>query len=161
MHQAVHFRSQVTIYACAADELEKGLLLNQTWKDAAEHRQFQENFCESLRNLQDRQSGDTAAQTLKRFVTAAEGLNQLAPDSVPAVYYLAKAHRLQVQPMLIDINPTNRPSVSKQLGDTASAVKSTMESAQSGTLPEWNRFADNYRRLSIDLSNLMQAAQCP
>lgn len=148
-------------YACASDELEKGLVLNRTWKDAAVHRQFQENLCESLRNLQDRQSGQTAAKTLNRFVAAAQGLYQLAPESVPAVYYLAKAHLRQVQPMLIDINAATRVPVCNRLKRAVTRVLSMIEQAKHTALPEWDRYAGNYQRLSFELGATMRAAQCP
>jgi hypothetical protein len=148
-------------YACAADELEKGLAVNRTWADAAVHRQFQENLCESLRNLQDLQSGEAAAQTLNRFVAAAEGLYQLAPDSVPAVYYLAKARLRQEQPMLVDIDAATRVPVCNRLKRAVTSVLSMIEAAKRKTLPEWDRFADNYQQLSFELGTTIKAAQCP
>jgi hypothetical protein len=148
-------------YACASNELEKGLALNRTWKDAGVHRQFQENLCESLRNLQDLQSGQAAVKTLDRFVAAAEGLYQLAPESVPAVYYLAKAHLRQVQPMVIDINAATRVPVCNRLKRAVTSVLSMIEKAKHTALPEWERYAGNYQQLSFDLGTTMRAAQCP
>ena len=148
-------------YACAADELEKGLALNRTWKDAAVHRQFGENLCESLRNLQDLQSGQAAVKTLNRFVAAAEGLYQLAPESVPAVYYLAKAHLRQVQPMLIDINAATRVPVCNRLKRAVTGVLSMIEKAKHTALREWDRYAGNYQQLSFELGATIRAAQCP
>ncbi|MBC2712227.1 MAG: hypothetical protein HGJ94_14965 [Desulfosarcina sp.] len=147
-------------YACAADELEKGLALTRSWADAAVHRQFQENLCESLKNLQDLQSGEVAAQTLARFVEAAEGLYKLAPESVPAVYYLAKARLRQVQPLLSDINAASRVPVCNRLKRTVTNVLSMMETAKEAPLPDWDRFANNYQRLSFDLGSAIRAADC-
>lgn len=147
-------------YTCAADEIEKGLALNPSWADATVHRQFQENLCESLRNLQDLHTGEAATQNLARFVFAAEGLYQLAPESVPAVYYLSKARLRQVQPMLFDINAASRIPVCNRIKRTVTRVLSIMETAKGAPLPDWDRFADNYQRLSFDLGAAMRAAEC-
>jgi hypothetical protein len=148
-------------YTCASDELEKGLALNRTWKDADVHRQYGENLCESLRNLQDHQSGQAATKTLNRFVAAAEGLYQQAPESVPAVFYLAKAHLRQVEPMLIDINSATRVPVCNRLKRAVTSVLSITEKAKHTALPEWDRYAGNYQELSFELGATMRAAQCP
>lgn len=150
----------VDSYTCAADELAHGLALNRSWNDAAVHRQFQENLCESLRNLQDLQSGEAATQTLARFVVAAEDLYQLSPESVPAVYYLAKARLRQVQPMILDINAATRVPVCNRLKRSVTGVLAMMETARQSPLPGWDRFADNYQRLSFDLGSAMRAAGC-
>lgn len=147
-------------YTCAADALEKGLALNHSWADAAVHRQFQENLCESLKNLQDRQSTEAAAQTLIRFVNAAEALYQLAPQSVPAVYYLARVRLEQVKPLLLDINAALRVPVCNRLRRSVTKVLSLMETAGGDPLPEWDRFADNFQRLAFDLGAAMRAAEC-
>lgn len=147
-------------YACASDELGKGLALNRTWEDAAVHRRFQENLCESLRNLQNRQSGKAAAKTAGRLLAAAKGLYQLAPESVAAVYYLAEARLRQIQPMLTDINPATRVPVCSRLKRAVTGVLSMIEKAKHTALPEWGRFAGHYQRLSFELGTTMQAAQC-
>lgn len=102
-------------YACAADALEQGLASNQSWPDATAHRQFQEHLCESLTNLQDLQSGKAAEMTLARFAKAAKGLHKIAPDSVPAIYYLAKVRLRQVQPVLVDMTAADRVPVCNRL----------------------------------------------
>jgi hypothetical protein len=147
-------------YACAADQLEQGLALNRSWPDAAVHRQFRENLCESLRNLQDLQAGEAAGQTLARFVDAAEKLYQLAPESIPAVYYLAKARLRQVQPMILDMDAATRVPVCNRLKRTVTDVLAMMETARATPLADWDRFADNYERLSFDLGSAMRAAGC-
>jgi hypothetical protein len=113
-----------------------------------------------LRNLQDRQSGDAATQTLARFVEAAEGLYQLAPESVPAVFYLAKARLRQVQPALSNLNAANQVPACNRLKRTLNTVLSMMETAKTEPLAHWDRFAGNYQRLSFDLGSAMHAANC-
>lgn len=150
-------------YACAADELTLGVALNPSWEDAAIHRQFQENICDSLQNLQARQSGDAARETLARLMDAAEALYRLAPKSVPAVYYLAKARLEQVQPLVPGIHHHSaaRVPVCNRLKRTLTGVLSTMETARQKPLPDWERFADDYQRLCFELGLAMRAAGCP
>lgn len=147
-------------FACAADELEKGLALTRSWNDVRVHRRYQEILCESLKYLQDLQSGEAAAQTLVRFAAAAEALYRLAPESVPAVYYLAKVRLRQVEPMLVEINPATRVPACNRLKRTVTSVLSMTETAKNEALPDWDRFADNYRQLAFDLGLAMRAAQC-
>lgn len=146
--------------ACAADELERGLALTPTWPDDAIHRQFQENLCESLRNLHGLQSGEAARQTLARFEAASKALHRLAPGSVPAVYYLASVRLRQVQPMLMDINAATRVPVCNRLKRTVTRVLVMMESASQAPPPEWDRFADSVQRLAFDLGTAIRVAQC-
>jgi hypothetical protein len=147
-------------YACAADELERGLALIRSWTNPADHRQFQENLCESLVKLQDLQSAEAAGQTLARSVEAAEKLYQLAPRSVPAVYYLAWVRLRQAQPTILDINAATRVPVCNRLKRTVTDVLAMMETAGTSPFPDWNRFADNYQRLAFDLGSAMHAAGC-
>lgn len=147
-------------YTCAAAELEKGLAFNRSWSEAAVQLQFQENLCESLRNLYDLQSGAPAAQTLERFIDAAEGLYQLAPESVAAVYYLAHALLRQVQPALLDLNAARRLPVCSRLKRSLANVLTMMETSKQTPLPGWDRFAANYQRLSFELGSALHAAQC-
>jgi len=47
-----------------------------------------------------------------------------------------------------------------RLKRTVTRVLAVMETARGDTLPDWNRFADNYQRLAFDLGAAMQAAEC-
>jgi hypothetical protein len=152
--------ASVANYACAADELELGLSLNRSWANPTLQRQFQENLCESLENLQDLQSNEAAAQTLARFEDAAKGLYQLAPRSASAVYYLSAARLKQVQSMLMDINPADRIPVCNRLKRALTNVLSMMEATKKEPLPESDRFADRYQRLSYDLGVAIRDAEC-
>ena len=153
-------REPAVNFACAADELKKGLTLKPSWDAAGVQLQYQEDFCESLRSLQGYQSGKTAEQTLDQMVEAAKTLYQLAPESVAAVYYLASARLMGIEPMLGDIDAATRMPVCIRLKRTVTRVLAVMETARGDTLPDWNRFADNYQRLSFDLGAAMQAAEC-
>jgi hypothetical protein len=146
--------------ACAADELERGLALTSSWPDDAIHRQVRENLCESLKNLHDLQSGEAARQTLARFEAASEALHRLAPESVPAVYYLATVRLRQVQPMLMDINAATRVPVCNRLKRTVIRVLVIMEAADQAPPPEWDRFSGRVQRLAFDLGAAIREAQC-
>ena len=146
--------------ACAADELERGLALTPSWPDDAIHRQVREQLCESLKHLQDLQSGEAARQTLARFEAASKALHRLAPESVPAVYYLAAVRLRQVRPMLKDINAATRVPVCNRLKRTVTRVLVMMESADQAPPPEWDRFADRVQRLAFDLGTAIRQAQC-
>jgi hypothetical protein len=147
-------------YACAADELARGLALTPSWSDPAERQRFQENLCEALQGLQGLQSGEAAEKTLVRFEEAAEALYQLAPGSLPAVYYLASVRLRQVQPDLPDLNTARRVPVCSRLKRTLNEVLSTMASARQSELRQWNRYAQKYRRLSFDLGAAIRTAEC-
>ena len=153
-------REPAVNFTCAADELKKGLALTPSWDAAGDQLQFQEKLCESLRSLQGLQSGETAAQTMDRLMEAAKALYQLAPESIPAVYYLSSARLIQIEPMLGDISAATRVPVCIRLKRTVTRVLAVIETARGQTLPDWNRYADNYERLVFDLGAAIRAAEC-
>lgn len=153
-------REAAVNFACAADELKNGLALKPSWEDAYDQLHFQENLCESLSNLHDLQTGETAQRTLDRFVVAAQALYQLAPESVPAVYYLSRSRLRKIAPMLSGINAATRVPVCNRLKRTVTGVLAVMEIAKDHPLPDWDRFADHYHRLAFDLGAAIRAADC-
>ena len=153
-------RDPAVNFACAADELEKGLALKPSWDAPDVQLQYQESLCNCLKRLHGLRSGKKAEQTLDRLVEAAKALYKLAPESLPAVYYLASARLMRIEPMLGDINAATRVPICIRLKRTVTRVLAVMETARGDTLPDWNRFADNYQRLSFDLGAAMQAAEC-
>ena len=148
------------VLACAADELEKGLTLNPLWKDPAVHRYYREILCEALGKLQEQQSGDAAAATLERLASAAEALYRVAPESIPAVYYLAEVRRRQNQRLLPGLNAATRIPVCSRLKRTATRVLSIQTAAEASPTAEWARFADRYQRLVFDLGLALKTAGC-
>lgn len=153
-------RDPAVTFACAADELKKGLTLKQSWDDAGVQLQYQENLCESLRSLQGYQSGKPAEQTSGRLLDAAKALYQLAPESLPAIYYLASARLMEIEPVLWGINAATRVPVCIRLKRTVNRVLAVMETAKADTTSDWNRFENDYQRLVFDLGSAMQAAEC-
>lgn len=147
-------------YACAADELAKGIALRPSWEDRGEQFEAHERRCDALDGLQALQTGTSAAKTLDRLLDAAQTLYQLAPASVPAIYYLSIARLRRLAPRLSTINAANRYPVCSRLKRTVNRVLSLMETARVEALPEWNRFAERYQRLSFDLGAAMHTAEC-
>ena len=147
-------------YICAAASIERGMSLKRSWTDRAVQAQFQEKLCESLLNQLILQSNAEPMATPARLADAAEGLYRLAPESVAAIYYLARARLLQVQPIVPDMNPADRLPVCTNLKRTLTGILSMIDSAQRSPLPDWERFADRYQRLSFDLGAAIRLAEC-
>ncbi len=154
-------REPAANFACAADELEKGFALIPSWDTAGVQRQYRENLCESLTRLQGDQSDKTAEQTPSRLLDAAKALYQLAPESVPAVYYLASARLMEIEPLLGDINAATRVPICIRLKRTVNRVLTVIENARGDTPPDWDRFAGDYQRLAFELGAAIRAADCP
>jgi len=147
-------------YHCAADELAKGLALKRSWTDPNERQHFQEHLCESLANLHTLQSGEAAGHTLVRLVDAAEALYRMAPESVPAIYYLAIAQFRKMQPKLTHLAVFERMPVCIRLKRTLMTVLTAMETARVEGSEDWKRYAKNYERLSFELGSAIGAANC-
>lgn len=149
-----------THYACAADELAKAMALTPTWDDLGQQLDTAEQYCDALDQLQRLQSGNAANETRDRLLDAAQRLYQLAPDSVPAIYYMSIARLRQLAPRLETLNPAERLPVCSRLKRTVNHVLSLMESARHDQLPGWDRFAERYQRLSFELGSAMHTAEC-
>ena len=153
-------KEPATNYACAAGALEKGIALNPSWESRDRQIDAQERLCESLNNLQPLQSGAAAGQTSDRLIKAAQALYQMAPQSVPAVYYMAIARWRQVEPRLAAVTAADRFPVCSRLKRTTTQLLSVMDTANRRSLPGWDRFADRYQRLAFDLGVAMHMAGC-
>jgi hypothetical protein len=70
---------------------------------------------------------------------AAKALYQLAPESIPAVYYLSSARLIEIEPMLREVNAAARVPVCIQLKRTVTRVLAVMETAKGETLTDWDR----------------------
>lgn len=147
-------------FNCAADELSMGLELRPSWSDATAHRQFQENLCESLRNLAKPEDRNTSGPAINRLVEAAERLYRLAPESVPAVFYIEDARLKSIQATLPDLDAASRIPACNRLKRSVNRVLATMEAADKDAVPDWHRYAHNFQRLSYDLGMAINAAEC-
>ncbi len=147
-------------YICARQSIERGMFLKPAWTDPSSQRQFQEKLCESLLNLLVLQPGPMPLASPDRLAEAAEELHRLAPGSVAAIYYLAKARLMHVQPLLPDITAVDRLPVCNRLKRTLTGILSMIDSAERSPLSDWARFADRYQRLSFDLGTALRLAEC-
>jgi hypothetical protein len=147
-------------YICAAESIERGMSLKRSWPDRTHQRQFQEKLCESLLNHLVLQSGTAPLASPSGLAEAAEELYQMAPESVAATYYLAMARLLQIQPLLTDMKPVDQLPVCNRLKRTLTGILSMIHSAQRSPLPDWERFAHRYQRLSFDLGSAIRRADC-
>jgi len=147
-------------FNCAADELSMGLKLRPSWSDAATHRQFQENLCESLRNLANPEDRNPSGPAINRLMEAAVKLYRLAPESVPAVFYIEDARLKSIQANLPELDAASRIPACNRLKRSVNRVLATMEAAERDTLPDWHRFARNFQRLSYELGMAINAAEC-
>ena len=152
--------ASVEAYRCAADELTVGLAQQRSWSDPSVHRRLKEDLCESLQGLYARQRDDAAETTLARLVEAAEALYQLAPESIPAVYYLAHARLRQLQRKLPGLAVFDRLPVCNRLKRTLMSVLTTMETAESTPSADYQRLVAHYERLAFELGAAVAAADC-
>ena len=153
-------QAPIAHYRCAADALAAGLALKRSWPDPAARPQIQEHLCESLAHLHSQQSGEAAEDTLAHLKEAAEALYRLAPESLPAVYYLSLVRLRQAQPKLADLAIYERLPVFSRLKRTLMVVLTAMETAAAKGSEDWQRLAKNYERLSFELGTAIAAAPC-
>ncbi len=147
-------------YECAAHELAAGIALNPKWADPKERLQYHENLCESLRNLQDLQSGDAADKTLEQLAVWSSRLSALAPESLAAVYFVSKTTLRLQEKKLFDLNVETRGRVCMDLEKAHEDVKNMIRKQHLTPGPDWNRYRDNYKTLLKNLKRAMQVAGC-
>lgn len=160
LRMAEQNRERITDYACASDELAKAIALTPAWDDLDQQLEAGERYCDALDSLQRLQSGKAADDTRDRLWDAAQSLYQLAPDSVPAVYYISIARLRQLSARISTIDAANRLPICSRLKRTVNDILSRMETARHEQLPDWDRFADRYQRLAFDLGAAIHAAEC-
>jgi hypothetical protein len=153
-------KEPATHYACATDELAKAMALTPTWNNLDEQLEMSERYCDALDKLQRLQFGKAANETRDRLLDAAQSLYQLAPDSVPAIYYMSVARLRQLTPRLEALNAAERLPVCTRLKRTINHVLTLMETATHEQLPAWDRFAERYQRLAFELGSAMHTAEC-
>lgn len=147
-------------FACAADALATAIDLTPSGENGGQPLDLHEQYCEALDGLQGSQTGPTAQKTRQRLLQAAQTLYRLAPDSIPATYYLSIARLRELEPRLTAITAADRLPVCSRLKRTVNRVLSRMETAQYDRPPDWQRFAERYQRLAFDLGSALHAADC-
>lgn len=154
-------KDEVNNYASAAGELGRGIEMTQNWSNPSDRNQYYENWCESLRNLQDLQSGEEASATGAKFLSAAEKFLQTDPSSFAAIYFAAKARMRQMQKKLLDVNDGNRAQICGELNGFAQLADDGVSKGQSVGGASWERYKANYDLLKTDIKNAKRAANCP
>lgn len=137
-------------YEMAATHLEMGIQQTKAWELEnlnLDQTQTYINLCESLRNLQDKQTGNTSVATGERFFIAAASLNQLEPENPAAVFFFNKASFRRIQPAIVrGLNPQeNCQKVKKMLSEVNDALSRSAGSVYQKPLD----------RLKIDLSTIL------
>lgn len=149
-------------FACAADELQKGLNQPATPDETADRRAHRERFCESLRMLLVLLPGDAVDvdPIRERFSEAAAALYRSAPGSVAAVYYTASARYHQHQDRIATLSPASRIPVCSRLKRTMGRVLSAIKTAELAPPAAWAEYSDRYERLAYDLGLALRTAGC-
>jgi hypothetical protein len=91
-------------YQSAITHLQLGIQQTKNWQLQDLHldrTQTYINLCESLRNLQDLQSGEESQQTGRQFLAAAEEFYALEKDSPAATFFVVKARLRQIMPEIL------------------------------------------------------------
>lgn len=153
-------KDEVSNYTHAAEELALGIKLTKNWDNNSTRNQYYENLCESLRNLQDLQSGAEAGATGAKFLSAAEEFFQVDPGSFSAIYYATKARLRQLQKKLLDVNDTNRDAICGDLNNLSGLASDGLSKGQSVGGAAWDRYKANYELLNTDIANAKRAAGC-
>ncbi len=151
---------QAINYACAAAELEKGIMLNKKWDDKAKKLQTHENLCESLRNLQDLQSGPEAEETLEKLAAASNHLSALFPGTYAAVYFSAKTVLRKAQSVLWNNKPMEKIKACQSLAGALKAVKNATLKGRADGGSAWKRYESNYAFLTANLARTIRQLGC-
>lgn len=147
-------------FACAADALAKGILLETSWEKKGEQIKIHEQLCQALDGLLQAQSKAATDESRERLLEAAQSLYQLTPDSIPAKYYIFLARLRQLEPGIPFIDAASRLPVCIRLKRTVNQVLMVMETAKHEPPPEWGRFESSYQRLAFELGVAMRDAGC-
>jgi hypothetical protein len=142
-------------YACAVDELETGIAQTKEWKIDnlnLNRAQTYENLCESIRNLQDLETGAQAEDLTKKLVNASQAFLVAEPGNLGAIYFLNSARYTLLGKCVI--HPERCPS----LCDNLTAID--QELAQVMPKTEVSKYMNNYYRLQSDIKGAKKSARC-
>lgn len=117
-------------FECAETHLGAGIQQTDAagWTVAGEDRtQWYTNRAESLRQLQDLQSGEAARAASKRLLDFGRAFREVDPDAAASYFYVATARYALIQPELIDAQPGDA-DVCKELN----AIRTVLNEAPSG-----------------------------
>lgn len=119
-------------FECAETHLGTGI--EQTEMDAADwaiagkdRTQWYTNRAESLRQLQDLQSGDAARAVSTELLDFGQTFREVDPDVAAPYFYIATARYALVQPQLIDAQPGDTDAC-----DELNGIRTVLNDAPSG-----------------------------
>jgi hypothetical protein len=133
-------------YECAVKHLETGIAQTKDWKlDGLDLNRAQtyENLCESVRNLQDLESGAAADQLTKKLVDISQDFLTDEPGNLAGIYFLNSARYTILRSCLI--HPENCPSLCANL----QAIESELNQARDRA--EVSKYMENFHRLHADI----------
>jgi hypothetical protein len=133
-------------YQCAVSELETGIAQTQQWEvgDLPLNRaQTYENLCESIRNLQDLESGAAAEELTNKLLFDSKQFLSAEPGNLAAIYFLNSARLTLLRRCLL--HPENCPSACDNLKAIGGEVDKAMPAAAQ------TRYEANYHRLHEDI----------
>jgi len=119
-------------FECADTHL--GIGIEQTEADAVDwavagkdRTQWYTNRAESLRQLQDLQSGDAARTISKQLLDFGQAFREVDPKTAAPYFYVATARYALVQPQLIDAQPGDT-----DVCDELNGIRTVLDDAPSG-----------------------------
>jgi hypothetical protein len=142
-------------YACAMDELETGIVQTKEWKTDGldlNRAQTYENLCESIRNLQDLETGAQAEDLTKKLVNASQAFLAAEPSNLGAIYFLNSARYAMLGKCVI--HPERCPSLCENLAAIEEELAQVMPKA------EVSKYMNNYHRLQSDVKGAKRPAGC-
>lgn len=141
-------------YACAVNHLETGIAQTKDWKLEGldlNRAQSYENLCESVRNLQDLESGAAADELTKKLVNTSQALLTAEPGNLAGIYFLNSARYTMLRSCLI--HPENCPSLCANLQAIEKEVEQVMDRA------EVSKYMGNFHRLHADIEGGKRTVQ--
>lgn len=119
-------------FECAETHLGTGIEQTEAnaadWTVAGKDRtQWYTNRAESLRQLQDLQSGDAARTLSKKLLDFGQAFREIDPDVAAPHFYIATARYALVQPQLIDAPPGDA-----DVCDELNGIRTVLDEAPSG-----------------------------
>lgn len=130
---------------CAIDHMGAAFARVTDWEPTGGQEQWWVNYCESLRLLQNAQSGDAIKQTSAKLLEAAESFGAQAPDHPGPVYYASVAKLAVIRFELL--HPSDPAASCAELNQLIEDLTSSRQRAQ-GT-----PFDASYQNLLSDLAD--------
>ena len=133
-------------YTCAVNQLETGIAQTTEWQlDGLDLNRAQtyENLCESVRNLQNLESGAAADELTRKLVNTSQAFLAVEPGNLAGIYFLNSARYTMLRSCLL--HPDNCPSLCANLQAIGKELDQVMDRA------EVSKYMENFHRLHADI----------